>query len=87
MAERHGAGRVREAFDDLLDYAERRTRAAIAEMPDGRYEAAEALEGDGVAEGDLWIRVAVTIAGDAHDGRLHRHRSDRPGQLQLPARP
>ena len=33
-------------------------------MPDGRYEAAEALEGDGVAEGDLWIRVAATIAGD-----------------------
>ncbi len=33
-------------------------------MPDGRYEAAEALEGDGVEDGDLWIRVAVTIAGD-----------------------
>ena len=64
VAARHGAGRVREAFDALLEYAERRTRASIAEMPDGRYEAAEALEGDGVADGDLWIRVAVTIAGD-----------------------
>jgi N-methylhydantoinase B len=64
VAARHGAGRVREAFGALLDYAERRTRAAIAEMPDGRYEAAEALEGDGVTDGDLWIRVAVTIAGD-----------------------
>ena len=51
MAARHGAGRVREAFGALLDYAERRTRAAIAEMPDGRYEAAEALEGDGVDRG------------------------------------
>jgi len=55
---------VREAFGALLEYAERRTRAAIAEMPDGRYEAAEALEGDGVTDDDLWIRVAVTIAGD-----------------------
>ncbi len=54
--------RVRSAFGALFDYAERRTRAAIAAMPDGRYEAAEALEGDGVAEGELWIRVAVTIA-------------------------
>jgi N-methylhydantoinase B len=61
---RHGAGRVREAFGALLEYAERRTRAAIAAMPDGRYEAAEALEGDGVEDGDLWIRVAVTVAGD-----------------------
>jgi N-methylhydantoinase B len=64
VAARHGAGRVREAFAALLEYAERRTRAAISEMPDGRYEAAEALEGDGVDDGDLWIRVAVTIAGD-----------------------
>jgi N-methylhydantoinase B len=64
VAERHGAGRVREAFDDLLAYAERRTRAAIAEMPDGTYRAEEALEGDGVTEEPLWIRVAVTIAGE-----------------------
>ncbi len=64
VAERHGAARVREAFADLLDYAERRTRAAIAEMPDGTYRAEEALEGDGVTADPLWIRVAVTIAGD-----------------------
>jgi N-methylhydantoinase B len=64
VAARHGAARVDEALGALLDYAERRTRAAIAQMPDGRYEAAEALEGDGVTEEDLWIRVAVTIAGD-----------------------
>jgi N-methylhydantoinase B len=65
VAARHGAARVQEALAALLDYAERRTRAAIAQMPDGRYEAAEALEGDGVTADDLWIRVAVTIAGDA----------------------
>jgi N-methylhydantoinase B len=64
VAERHGAGRVREAFDDLLAYAERRTRAAIAQMPDGTYRAEEALEGDGVTADPLWIRVAVTIAGE-----------------------
>lgn len=64
VAERHGVARVEEALEDLLAYAERRTRAAIAAMPDGRYEAAEALEGDGVTADDLWIRVAVTIAGE-----------------------
>ena len=65
VAERHGAELVHEAFGALHDYAERRTRAAIAAMPDGRHEAAEALEGDGVTDDDLWIRVAVTIDGDA----------------------
>ncbi len=64
VAGRHGAGRVREAFHDLLAYAERRTRAAITGMPDGVYRAEEALEGDGVTADPLWIRVAVTIAGD-----------------------
>ncbi|WP_217915722.1 hydantoinase B/oxoprolinase family protein [Miltoncostaea marina] len=64
VAARHGAATVEAALTDLLEYAERRTRAAIAAMPDGTYAAAEALEGDGVAEGDLTIRVAVTIAGD-----------------------
>jgi len=64
VAVRHGAETVQEAFAALLDYAERRTRAAIAEMPDGTSSAAEALEGDGVLDGELWIRVAVTIDGD-----------------------
>ena len=64
VAARHGTATVREAFGELLAYAERRTRAAIHAMPDGTYHWAEALEGDGVTDRDLWIRVAVTIAGD-----------------------
>lgn len=64
VAERHGVALVNEALEDLLAYGERRTRAAIAQMPDGRYEAQEAMEGDGVTDDDIWIRVAVTIAGD-----------------------
>jgi len=64
VAGRHGEALVLEAFDGLLAYAERRTRAAIAAMPDGRFRAEEALEGDGVTEDDLVIRVAVEIAGD-----------------------
>jgi N-methylhydantoinase B len=65
VAERHGAALVQEAFGALLGYAERRTRAAIAAMPDGAYRAEEALEGDGVTDDDLWIRVTVTVSGDA----------------------
>lgn len=64
VAARHGAATVRTAFAELLAYAERRTRAAIAAMPDGTYRAEEAMEGDGVTDDDLVIRVAVTIAGD-----------------------
>ncbi|MGI9539071.1 MAG: hydantoinase B/oxoprolinase family protein [Miltoncostaeaceae bacterium] len=64
LAARHGTALLGEAMTALLDYAERRTRAAIAEMPDGVFRAEEALEGDGVTDRDLTIRVAVTVAGD-----------------------
>ena len=48
-------------MDELFRYSERVVRAAIASLPDGRYEARDALE---PATGELEIRVAVTIAGD-----------------------
>jgi N-methylhydantoinase B len=65
LAERHGAERLRQGMDEILDYAERRTRAALAELPDGTYAAADLLEDD--AEGaprDLVLRVEATIDGD-----------------------
>jgi N-methylhydantoinase B len=57
-----GRERVTAAMDELFSYSERRVRAAIAGLPDGRYEAVDTLE---VPEGELAIRVAVTVAGDA----------------------
>jgi N-methylhydantoinase B len=62
LVERHGAEGLRSAMAEILDYSERRTRAAITELPDGRYDARDVLEG---ADGDLELRVRVTIAGDA----------------------
>ncbi len=64
VAERHGAATVRAAFSALLAYAERRTRAEITRIPDGRYVAEEALEGDGVVTTPLVLRVAVEVSGD-----------------------
>ena len=62
LCERRGAEWWRTACAEVWDYAERRTRAGVAEMPDGRYEATETVE---AAEGDLEIRAAVEIEGDA----------------------
>ena len=52
---------------DLLAYAERRTRAALAELRAGIYEAEDALEGDGVGDAPLPIRVRVTVGDGALD--------------------
>jgi N-methylhydantoinase B len=58
---RRGRERVEAATDELYAYAERRVRAALAALPDGRYEAEDVIE---AVDGDLPIRAAVTIAGD-----------------------
>jgi N-methylhydantoinase B len=76
---RRGRDRVVGAMHELLAYSERRMRAGISAVPDGRYEATEVLE---APDGDLELQVAVTIAGDAieidfagtapqHDGNLN----------------
>jgi N-methylhydantoinase B len=61
---RRGRATVLEAFGEVLGHAERRAREAIAALPDGTYEASSELEGDGVSEDDVPIRVAVTVDGD-----------------------
>jgi N-methylhydantoinase B len=65
LVERRGRDTVLAAFDEVIAYAERRAREAIRRLPDGRYEAQGEVEGDGVTDEDLPIRVAVTVAGDA----------------------
>ncbi len=61
LVARRGGETVTAAMDELFRYSERVVRAAIAALPDGRYEAADVLE---PLEGSLEIRAAVTIAGD-----------------------
>jgi N-methylhydantoinase B len=61
LCERRGRDRVVAAMDELFAYSERVVRAALARLPDGRFEAHDVLE---APEGDLAIRAAVTIDGD-----------------------
>ena len=61
LVERRGGDRVRAAMDELYAYSERLVRAAIARLPDGRYEAVDVLEPVG---GELELRVALTIDGE-----------------------
>jgi N-methylhydantoinase B len=63
IAKRRGLGLLRAGMDEILDYAERRTRAALAELRDGRYEAHDVLEDD-LHDADVTLRVVALIEGD-----------------------
>src|SRR4051795_8846261 len=58
LAERHGLDMLREAMKETLDYAERRTRAAIDRLEDGEREATDVLEAAG---GDLELRLRARV--------------------------
>ncbi|MFC4014888.1 hydantoinase B/oxoprolinase family protein [Nonomuraea purpurea] len=58
----YGERGLAEGIDDYLDYTEARTRTALAELPEGRFEAAYPIDDDGInPEKSHHIRVAVTL--------------------------
>jgi N-methylhydantoinase B len=65
LSERFGADALAAGMAEILAYAERRTRAALGELPDGDYEASDVLEGGPRGERDVELRVRATIAGDS----------------------
>jgi N-methylhydantoinase B len=79
LCDRHRPDRVESAMDELFAYSERRVRSALADLPNGRFEASDVLE---APDGELVLRVAVTVADDEveidfagtdpqHDGNLN----------------
>lgn len=64
IAAKYGCATLFAAVENLLDSSERRARAMIAALPDGHYEASDVIDGDGVTETSIPIKVAITIAKD-----------------------
>ncbi|MFZ0041646.1 MAG: hydantoinase B/oxoprolinase family protein [Solirubrobacteraceae bacterium] len=62
LEERVGVEKLREAYEEVLDYAERRTRACLEELQDGERTAHDVLE---AREGDLKIALKATVKGEA----------------------
>lgn len=63
LCERYGRDTMVAAGRELLDYTERRTRAAIAEFPDGVYEFEDLFDCPELDD-ELTLRVRVTVDGD-----------------------
>jgi N-methylhydantoinase B len=58
LVERNGLELVLQGMDSVLDYAERRTRASIEQIPDGRYHGRDVLEAEDGSE----IAIEATVA-------------------------
>jgi len=64
IIERRGESEATEYASQLIDYSARLMRYTIASIPDGTYEAEDALDDDGVEDRPVPIRVGITIDGE-----------------------
>src|SRR5439155_23153345 len=64
LAELYGVASLEPYFAELLDYAERLTRAEIAGWPDGVYRFEDYIDDDGIEDRSIPIVVTITVRGD-----------------------
>jgi N-methylhydantoinase B len=64
LAARYGTPTLLAAMGELMNYSERRFRAALAAIPDGRYRGEDAVDDDGLNADQLVVKGAVTIRGE-----------------------
>jgi N-methylhydantoinase B len=64
IVERRGEKEARDYAAQLISYSARMMRSAIAAIPDGVYQAEDALDDDGIVDNEIPIRVRITIKGD-----------------------
>ena len=62
LADRHGRATIVETMRELLDYTERRTRAEIAALPHGVYEAEGSVDTDGYTDEPVALKARVEIS-------------------------
>ncbi|WP_354697853.1 Acetophenone carboxylase delta subunit [Paraconexibacter sp. AEG42_29] len=82
LAARVGAAELQAVTDAVQDYAERRTRACLAALPDGERRAVDVLEGR--TGDDLELRLRATVAGDELRLDFAGSSAQDPGNLNCP---
>jgi len=81
LHDRFGRDKLSEAFAEVLDYAERRTRSCIEELADGTYTARDVLE---AREGDLEIALSARVEGDTLTLDFNDTAAQHEGNLNCP---
>ncbi|GAA3922315.1 hydantoinase B/oxoprolinase family protein [Litoribacillus peritrichatus] len=73
-----GKDKFEASVEALNQYGEKLALAAFKQIPDGVYQAEDYLDGDGIVDQTILIRVAITVV----QGRLHFDFAGTSGQVQ-----
>ncbi len=64
LVDKYGSQTIKACMAGIMAAGERAARAEIAKMPDGTYHGESATDWDGATDKPVWVRVAMTVAGD-----------------------
>ena len=64
LIEKWTGPRIAEGCDAIIAAVDKRTRAGIAELPDGKYEFEDVIDDDGVSRQNIKIKLKITVRGD-----------------------
>src|SRR5579863_9781753 len=85
LALRYGADLVTAGFAAILDYAERRMRRRLAELPPGTYEAEDFLDDDGSSDEPVRVALAITVSPERLVLDFAGSSAQRPGNINAVA--
>jgi N-methylhydantoinase B len=67
VLDRYGVDQFRELIDELRAYAERKIRAYLAELPEGKYSFEDCMDNDGQVDQPIRIALDLTVErGEMH---------------------
>ena len=61
LTDKYGLDIIQEAFEEIMNYSERRMRKKIEEFPPGDYSADDFMDNDGVTDDPVKIHVTVKV--------------------------
>ena len=64
LCDKYSISTVEAAFQHIIETSEQLSRAAVAALPDGIYEATDWIDGDGITDERSLVKVRVRIEGD-----------------------
>ena len=85
LARRNGADLVTAGFAAILDYAERRMRRRLAELPPGTYYGEDFLDDDGWSDEPVRVALAITVSPEKLVLDFAGSSPQRPGNINAVA--
>jgi N-methylhydantoinase B len=85
LALRYGADLLTVGFAAILDYAERRMRRRLAELPQGTYRGEDFLDDDGSSDEPVRVALAITVSPERLVLDFAGSSAQRPGNINAVA--